>query len=195
MIYSKIDNDRLEQLRDYVKQHNVSFVFECVDMVHDPHIIEYPESSIYLLDIVYNDMAFRKYTYEEMCLTAQRFGFTTKERAYDIANWHDFYDWYTAVADENYEYNGRKIEGFVIEDSAGNMVKLKLAYYNFWKSMRGVARETLKKGSVRQQKIAAFDSLLAEDFYEWLKTLSVKKDIPTDICSLRNMYYREKATA
>lgn len=195
MIYSKIDNDRLEQLRDYVKQHNVSFVFECVDMVHDPHIIEYPESNIYLLDIVYNDMTFRKYTYEEMCLTAQRFGFTPKERAYDIANWHDFYDWYTAVADENYEYNGRKIEGFVIEDSGGNMVKLKLAYYNFWKSMRGVARETLKKGSVRQQKIAAFDSLLAEDFYEWLKTLSVKKDIPTDICSLRNMYYQEKATA
>ena len=30
----------------YVKENNVSFVFECVDMKHDPHIIEYPESSL-----------------------------------------------------------------------------------------------------------------------------------------------------
>ena len=41
---------------------------------------------------------------------------------------------------KDYEYHGREIEGFVIEDSAGKMLKLKLAYYNFWKFMRALPR-------------------------------------------------------
>ena len=32
------------------------------------------------------------------------------------------------------------------------MLKLKLAYYNFWKFMRGVAKETLKRGYVNPRK-------------------------------------------
>ena len=38
----------------------------------------------------------------------------------------------------------RRIEGFVIEDSAGYMTKLKLAYYNFWKFMRSVSHEAIR---------------------------------------------------
>ena len=33
-------------------------------MKNDPHIIEYPESKLYLLDIVYNQMDLKKYGYE-----------------------------------------------------------------------------------------------------------------------------------
>lgn len=43
-------------MKRFAKDDNVTFVFECVDMKHDPHIIEYPESGLYLLDIVYNQI-------------------------------------------------------------------------------------------------------------------------------------------
>ena len=56
-------------------------------MIHDPHIIEYAESEIYLLDIVYNDLKYQKYSYDDMCHIAQQFGFTPKEKAYEIGSW------------------------------------------------------------------------------------------------------------
>ena len=49
-------------------------------MIHDPHIIEYAESEIYLLDIVYNDLKYQKYSYDDMCHIAQQFGFTQKKK-------------------------------------------------------------------------------------------------------------------
>ena len=54
----------------------------------------------------------------------------------------------SSVLEEDYEYEGRKIEGFVIEDSAGYMTKLKLSYYNFWKFLRGVSHEAIRKGYI-----------------------------------------------
>ena len=39
------------------------------------------------------------------------------------------FDWYYEVTGEDYKYNGRHIEGFVVEDANGYMVKLKLCYY------------------------------------------------------------------
>ena len=38
--------------KSYLKAHPVTLVFECVDMEQDPHVIEYPESRVILLDIV-----------------------------------------------------------------------------------------------------------------------------------------------
>ena len=47
-------------------------------MEHDPHIIEYPESGLYLLDIVHNSMEFSKYEYDAMCHVAGQFGLQAK---------------------------------------------------------------------------------------------------------------------
>ena len=126
MLYSKVSKDNLQNIKNYAKDNNVSFVFECVDMKNDPHIIDYPESKLVLLDIVRNQMDFSKYEYEDMCHIADKFGLIYKERAFEIANWQKFFDWYYEILEEDYEYNGRKIEGFVIEDSIGYMTKLKL---------------------------------------------------------------------
>lgn len=62
---------------------------------------------------------------------------------------------------------GEQIEGFVIEDSGGFMTKLKLPYYNFWKRMRAVAREVVKKGFV--SNTAALATAEANEFYGWLR--------------------------
>jgi len=64
---------------------------------------------------------------------------------------------------DDYEYNGRVIEGFVIEDSAGYMTKLKLAYYNFWKFMRTISYEAIRNGYIK--KTSALTTPLANEYY------------------------------
>ncbi len=192
MLHAKISPEKKEELKAYIKEYAVSFVFECVDMEHDPHIIEYPESGLFLLDIVSNQIAFAKYAYDDMCHIAGRFGFSHKEKAAELADWQEFYDWYYEVMEEDYEYNGRIVEGFVVEDAAGYMTKLKLSYYNFWKFMRSVSHEAIRKGYIR--KTSALTTPEAIQYYDWVKKLHDlpdKERVPKDICTLRRMFYRE----
>ena len=147
-----------------------------------------------LLDIVYNQMEFKKYGYEEMCAVAGRFGLACKEKACEILNWQDFFDWQYEVSKEGYLYPGRKgmdkIEGFVIEDSKGYMTKLKLPYYKFWKQMRAVAREVAKKGFISYT--ATLTTPTANRFYGWLREKYASGELrkmQKDICSLRKRFY------
>ena len=192
-IYNQITEENREKMKQYAKDNNVSFVFENVDMKNDPHIIEYPESKLYLLDIVYNQMDFAKYDYETMCDIAHKLGLTPKEKAFEIANWQNFYDWYYDILEEDYEYNGRKIEGFVIEDSVGYMTKLKLTYYNFWKFMRAISHEAIRNGYIK--KTSALTTPISNEYYAWVRKLHDVDDIdsiPKDICTLRRLFFKDK---
>lgn len=192
-IYEQITPENREKMKQFAKNNNVSFVFENVDMKNDPHIIEYPENKLYLLDIVYNQMDFAKYDYEMMCDIAHQFGLTSKEKAFEITNWQDFYDWYYDILEEDYEYNGKKIEGFVIEDSVGYMVKLKLTYYNFWKFMRAISHEAIRNGYIK--KTSALTTPIANEYYAWVRKLHNVEDIdsvPKDICTLRRLFFKDK---
>ena len=126
-LQKQLGEETLDKVNEYSKEHNVSFVFENVDMERDPHIIKYPESKVFLLDIVVNDMKFQKLSYEDMCDVAESMNIPHKELGYEIDTWQEFFDWYNEVMTEDYRYNGRLIEGFVVEDSEGYMVNLKLA--------------------------------------------------------------------
>lgn len=154
-------------LLEYVKACNKTVICECVHQQKDPHIIEYDSNVIYLLDIISNDFEGIKVGYEDLQITAKSFGLICKEKAFTFNNWEDFYGWYLEVTDENYQYNGRHIEGFVIEDSARFMVKLKLAYYNFWKMMRGITHSVLKRGMIKNT--ASLYNAEANYFYGWLR--------------------------
>lgn len=193
MLYDKVSSENIEKMKNFIKENDVSFVFECVDMKNDPHIIEYPQSELFLLDIVKNDMNFEKYDYDSMVDIANQFGIMPKEKAFEIAIWQDFFDWYYDILEDDYEYNGRKIEGFVIEDSVGFMTKLKLAYYNFWKFMRSISHEAIKNGYIK--KTSALTTPVANEYYAWVRKLHDVKDketIPKDICTLRSLFYKDK---
>lgn len=197
ILESQVSADTLDAMKEYAKEHNVSFVFECVDMKNDPHIVEYPESKLFLLDIIYNEMQYRKYSFEELCSVADKFGLVHKEKAYVLESWQEFFDWYYEVTSEDYKYNGRNIEGFVIEGADGYMVKLKLAYYNFWKFMRSIAHEAIRKGYIDSKRTSALTTPLANKFYGWVKTLhdiDNKDCIPKDICTLRSMFYSSESS-
>ena len=192
MLESKLSKETLDQIKEYTKEHNVSFVFECVDMKNDPHIIEYPESKLFLLDVVYNDIHYKKYSYTELCGVGLMFGLTVKAKAFVIDSWQEFFDWYYEVTAEDYKYHGHNIEGFVIEDSNGYMVKLKLTYYNFWKYMRSIAHEAIKKGYIDSRRTSSLTTPLANQFYGWVKTLhdvEDKESLPKDICTLRKLFF------
>ena len=195
MFYAALPAETVDAIRDFSKENDVSFLFECVDMHNDPHVIEYPESGLYLLDIVYNRLQYEKLPYEELCEFADKNGIKHKEKAYVLENWQDFFDWYYLVTGEDYQYEGRNIEGFVIEDASGYMIKLKLAYYNFWKFMRSISHETLAKGYVARNRLSALLTPLANQYYGWVKTLYNEENtekIPKDICALRKLFYQSE---
>lgn len=191
-LQKQLGAETLSKVNEYSEEHNVSFVFENVDMERDPHIIKYQESKVFLLDIVVNDMKFQKLSYEDMCSVADSMNIPHKELGYEIDTWQDFFDWYNEVMAEDYRYNGRLIEGFVVEDSDGYMVKLKLAYYHFWKFMRSIAHEAIRKGYIDPKRTSALVTPVANQFYSWVKTLHDVEDadsVPRDICTLRDMFY------
>ena len=194
MFERKVSVENRERIKQYCKEYDVTFVFECVDMEHDPHIIDYPESELYLLSIVRNVIKFEQMPYANMCQVANDFGLKTKTLACEIANWSDFVDWYNDVMDKDYEFDGRIIEGFVIEDSSGFMTKCKLTYYNFWKFMRGIAHETLRRGYIPPAKTSALTTDTANKFYGFCKMLyeetpkEERENLPKDIITLRKMF-------
>lgn len=189
---TQLGDETLAKIKEYAKEHNVTFVFECVDMKNDPHVIDYPGDRLYLLDIIYNEMNCRKLQFEELCAVADELGLTHKEKAFVLDSWQDFYSWYYTVTAEDYLYEGRHIEGFVVEDANGYMVKLKLAYYNFWKFMRSIAHEAIRKGYIDPRRTAALTTPLANHFYAWARTLhdtECAECVPHDICTLRRLFF------
>ena len=81
----------------------------------------------------------------------------------------------------------------MIEDAAGRMVKLKGAYYRFWKQMRGLAREIAEKGGIDRRHVRL--DAEGEAFCSWLTALcqgSGEKSEPRDICGLRRRFLEER---
>ena len=198
-LYRFYGTDTMNKIKDYIKENNVSFVFECCDMENDPHIIEYPESKVVLLDVVKNQMKFEKLPYDELSQLATKLGVKVKEKAFIIESWEDFYAWYNEVTTEGYKYKGNDIEGFVIEDSVGYMTKLKLFYYKYWKKLRGVAQSVLRYGNYKYT-----GSLLTREeneFLGWCKSTFLgmtqeEKEAAksyANICNLRKKFYLWKA--
>ena len=196
MVYNKMSEENINKMKDICKNDDVTFIFECVDQKNDPHIIEYDNNELFLLNIVKNDIKYMSYDYDNIVNIGNSLGLKTKTKAFEIANWQEFYDWYNEVTAEDYEFEGHKIEGFVIEDAEGYMVKVKLAYYNFWKFMRSVAHSTLRSG--RFQRTGSLTNALSNEFYGFCQKLYNETDkeqrdlIPRDIIYLRKLFEKER---
>lgn len=197
-LYNIYGAEKIDKMKEYIIENNVSFVFECCDMEHDKHIIEYPESKVILLDVVKNQLDFEKLPYDELVELSQAIGFKVKEKACVIKSWEDFYDWYNEITSEDYLYNGEYIEGFVVEDSVGYMTKLKLYYYKFWKRLRSVAQSVLKYGNYKYT--GSLLTPIENEFFGWCKNLyatlssedreEVKAGSYTNICDLRTEFFK-----
>ena len=186
IFYGEIQD--ISEVKKYLKANNVTLVLECIDPLNDPHIIKYDKAKVVLLDVVYNDIQFKKMPYEDADLLARKFKLEHKRRACVIPDWPSFCTWYKEVTADGYLYDGSHIEGFVVEDAEGYMVKLKLAYYRFWKHMRGVVDSVNRYGYY-----ARTSSLFTQEanlFYGWVREQFAKGLSKRDIISLRDEFHR-----
>ena len=181
-------------IRQYLAEHNVCLVCEVILPTEDPHIIEYVQDRIVLLDIVHRQEKFAAVDQVERERFAAMFGLETKRLAATLQTWEEFATWYEQVQGLDYLYDGVPIEGFVIEDAQHWQVKAKLDYYSFWKRMRGVL-DGLKEG--RRPKRAA-----AYPYPEYAaRVIAYMQSIPADVLAqmsiidVRHRWQREQEKA
>lgn len=93
ILFEKIKGKE-EELKNYLKENNKGMVFEVIDIENDPHIIEYPESKIVLLDVIDRELKFSHLPYEELQKIGEWLNIEVKEKAFVLNNWNEFYTWY-----------------------------------------------------------------------------------------------------
>lgn len=120
---------------DYLRKNYCTAVFECIDPIHDPHIVEYTRPHLVLLDLVGNFFNYSHADYDSLVDVATYYGFYVKTLSKTIADWQEFEDFIDKWAAR------ASIEGFVFEDADGFMVKYKTPWYKNWKQVRGVLQQ------------------------------------------------------
>lgn len=182
--FNKVSLEKEEETMRVLRDENLTFTFEVVDPMNDPHIIEYKEPKLVLLDAIYREEEFRKLPYNELLNLGKRLGYETKQSSFVFNNWEEFEEWYNK-ASKDFEL---KEEGYVLEDSQGYMTKIKLPYYRFWKWMR-TQIEKIETGN--EPAIEAKKHPLGGEFINWY--LNLENKLPSnDIITLRNMFYKTK---
>lgn len=177
---------KINKLKKYMIKNNVSFTFEVVEPINDPHIIDYEGRELILLDIIKRSPRFDKEPYRDMVKVAKEYGFKFKKIGATFNNWEKFIHWYEGVSKEDFKFNNQYVEGFVIEDSNGDMVKIKLHYYKLWKYLRSL-KERIEKG--KGIKTNHIKDKTTTDFIEFIIKLS-DEDKNRDIIELRKMFYQ-----
>ena len=135
ILHSTLGASAIEFLTKYVKDTNTTFVFEVIDPVRDPHIVRYDKAHLVLLDIVHNTLEFSREPYEKVKSIAKAIGVKPKTKVFTANTITEL----TKLIERSKDSLD---EGFVLEDSEGQFLKVKLPNY---KDIR-VLREIYKRG-------------------------------------------------
>lgn len=191
---SMISDDLRARMEEYLRENNVTLLFEAIHPAQDPHIIKYQSSKLVLLDIVENAISFKCHEYNDVLSVAKSLGVCCKYQYIGVPDMDSFLSLY----DEYSQTDSPPMEGFVFRDANGFMVKLKTGYYQQWKKLRYVAQETLKTGHF--SKTSMLTTPLENYFYAFLRDIYSQKDpaMPGrdysamfNIITLRDMFYEK----
>lgn len=175
MLYSMVNDLPQDTLMDYVQSHNSTLVFEVIHQKEDPHIIEYPfKKGLILLDIIENTWESKRVPYTEVVKIAKLLGVQVKQQAYVLDDITGLQNLFSMINDYNYTYEGTRVEGFVVEDSNGIMVKMKCEYYWQWRSLRHLLDSILRNKQIDMKKVSGE---LANYFYAWAKNNATNRSI------------------
>lgn len=183
---------KYDKLKEYLKKNNCSAIFECVDPFNDPHIIEYTNEKVVLLDIVQNDFTDTFKSYEEVQKLAHEIGCNCKQWCKTCKSLDELKSFIRCFD----ETDNNKIEGFVFVDQNKFMLKYKTPYYKFWKEMRKM-KDYINKGN-NKEYCSTKTSLPGQ--YDLMHNLfsfmtNIKQggiDLDTlSIIDIRNMYYNK----
>lgn len=185
MMYTRFTREKMEYLKNFTKENNCTLVFEVIAPTQDSHIIEYLEDDLLLLDIVYNELEFRKVPFKEMIAEAHMLGVDTKELATTLNTREEFEMWYKGILHHTYKYKDNYIEGFVLEDENQFMTKVKTSYYSTWKHMRNIKDKLYRENSIDHKALNS----KTIPFYQYLLSLP-KEELKKSIIEIRNDYER-----
>ena len=160
----KFTKEDLTDLKHFLRIKSATMVIEAVDPIRDPHIITYENNRIYLLDLIYNELEFSKKTYVNLKSDAEKFNMKHKKLLETLHTFEELELWYKTVSSMDFN-PAVPFEGFVLEDAAFNMLKVKTKYYQFWKSMRTVAEYIKRDKKVKLKDLTNFTGGL---FFKWL---------------------------
>lgn len=146
---NRLSDETKQKILKFCQTENVTFVFECVDIENDPHIVRYDDNHLYLLDIVKNDFAFQKMPFSQLTEIAQEFCLECKALSHTFSHWEALWQ-FKKEQDKTLNPNSKNFdEGFVFEDANGFMVKYKNPNYRFWKGLRSVLEKIQKNQDFR----------------------------------------------
>ncbi len=187
LLHAQVSPGHLEAMRRYLRDCQASLAFEVIDPVRDPHICEYDEAQLVLLDIIRRAPAFERASANVLQKAGKFFDLPVKERGMRFERWENFAGWLKKAEDPEYLFGGRAVEGFVIEDSAGFQVKIKLEFYAFWKRMRGLKQRVAStRGSGRPLGRDISDPRV-KAFHDWCQKLPAEV-LAEPIIQLRRRY-------
>jgi len=180
---------RKEVAEEYLKANDVTMLFEVVHPDLDPHIIEYDKPKLFLLDIVQNTLNFEPIAYEALCEVAGNLGVVVKERVSVLNSWEDFMNLYNS-SQNTFASTDTPIEGYVIRDADGFMVKMKTDYYTTWKSLRTVADKVYNYGYIKYT--SSLRTPMMNYFYAFVKEYYAANKDHQDIITLRKLYEQSR---
>lgn len=182
-----------DKLKEYLKKNNCSAVFECVDPFNDPHIIEYVNEKVVLLDIIQNDFTDTFKSYDEVFNLAKEIRCKPKEMCKIFNSFEELKSFVEAFDKDD----KNAIEGFVFVDQNNFMLKYKTPYYKFWKDMRRM-KEYINKGDgnkffTTKNTILPGQHELMNSLFSFMNNIKQKGiDLDTlSIIDIRNMYLQE----
>lgn len=181
-----------DKLKEYLKKNNCSAIFECVDPHNDPHIIEYVNEKVVLLDIVQNDFTDTFKSYDEVFNLAKEIGCKPKEMR-KIFNTFEELKSFVEAFDKD---DKNEIEGFVFVDQNNFMLKYKTPFYKFWKDMRRM-KDYINKGSTEKhfaaKNILPKQTELMNHLFRYMTDIKQSSiDLDTlSIIDIRNTYYNK----
>jgi len=186
--YKKLKEKEVEEIKNFLKNRNCCLVFEVIEPKNDPHIIEYQQEKLVLLDIIKRQETFETLNEKEREEFAEKFGFEVKKRALEIHNLADFEKWIEEINQFDYTYLNEYLEGFVVEDDEGFQFKIKLGYYVFWKQMRSLVEKYVAGKTVDLSRFEGNLLETAEKFYRFISKFDKEKLQDIDLISLRNEF-------
>jgi hypothetical protein len=191
LLDKNLSHDQASYLKSYVKRENVSLVFEVIDPTNDPHIIEYDEPHVVLLDVVQRSVEYAKLPPAPVEWLAEELGFPCREIVQTFEDRESLESFVNSEDTQRGYYNGEPVEGFVFEDFSSYMVKLKLSYYSKWKAVRSLVARHANQRPCKGHYAFQYEGV--SKFYEWLKAkpLSYVEFNIENVIELRNSFEKE----
>lgn len=177
------------ETKNFLKDNDCTMVFEVCDSQFDPHIIEYKEPQIVLLEVIKNKAGAIDFDFSDRMQTfwhnenIYRYGIRLKTCWGTIKNRKELDEFLSA------DTSNERVEGWVLRDSDGFMFKLKTDFYAFWKNLRS---KFLDADKVLPKFTDKFKNEL-----DWVRTVNkekyeVKSYQKFNMLKLINDYTKEK---